>query len=323
MNRSVDPEENAALAVLAELGRTPGDENTRVTSAEDEVEDVLRRLHLEAMGLMAYALEPVAPSAEARARMLERLSGDSTQEVPRLGDAPPAPAPASPVALTAPPVVAESARPADVAPWPPAAAVVPFPEHAAARRPRPSRWPWSLAALFALAAAGLGYWAAYLQSELGTSQARVARLEAEAERLEGERGAELAALRAELGELERRHAFASAPAVTVFALRPPVDSTKPYARGTLWVASDRRRWQLEVRGLDAEPADRDYQLWFIVDGVPQSGGVFDGRGADTATLADAQIPEGTSVVAITLEPKGGVPAPTTPILLAADRSVTL
>ena len=47
MNRSVDPEENAALAVLAELGRTPGDENTRVTSAEDEVEDVLRRLHLE------------------------------------------------------------------------------------------------------------------------------------------------------------------------------------------------------------------------------------------------------------------------------------
>ena len=315
MNRSVDPEENAALAVLAELGRTPGDENTRVTSAEDEVEDVLRRLHLEAMGLMAYALEPVKSSAAARARILERLSGDSTQEVPRLTEPPPP----APVFAAAP---EPAPRPAEPARTPPAA-VVPFPERAAARRPRSSRGAWTLAALLALTALGLGVWAAWLQSELGASRGRVARLEQEAERLASERGAELTALRAELDDLERRHAFASAPAVTVYALRPPADSTKPLARGTLWVAADRRRWQLEVRGLDAEPADRDYQLWFIVDGVPQSGGVFDGRGAEAATLADARIPEGTSVVAITLESKGGVPAPTTPILLAADRSVTL
>lgn len=322
MTRSVDPEENAALAVLAELGRTPGDENTRVTSAEDEVEDVLRRLHLEAMGLLAYELPPAPSSAALRAKVLERLSGDSTQEIKPLSETREPERDADEGFAPSPPAASADARPASEAPAAALAPVRVFPERGAASRPgRP--WARALAAVLALVAAGLGVYAAYLQSELGATRARIARLQSDLRQVEGERTAERTALTAQLAELERLHAFASAPSVTVYALRPPPDAGRPRGRGTLWVAADGRRWQLEVRDLEPEPADRDYQLWFIADGVPVSGGVFDGRGARAATLADARMPAGTSAVAITLEPKGGVRAPTTPILLIADRSVTL
>jgi len=295
--RDIDPEETAALSVLAELGRAPGSDDTRVIAGEDEVEDVLRRLDLEAVGLLAFALEPVAPRPEAR-----------TQEVAPVGEA---------GAVAVPP----PALPPAAEPRPAPASVVAFPSQSAAKRRR--SFAPALAALFALAAIGLGLAAAWLDSELRAERARAARLATDLSRVEKERATEVAALRGEVEELERRHRFASGPAAVVFALRPPSGSPQPAARGKLWVAGDRRQWQLDVAGLAPPPEGKEYQVWFLVDELPLSGGCFKVREGRTGGMADSRIPSGVSAVAITLERTGGAPAPTTPRLLVADEAVEL
>lgn len=309
-DRDIDPEETAALSVLAELGRTPGSDDTRVIAGEDEVEDVLRRLDLEAVGLLAFALEPVAPRPDTRDVLFARLAAEDTQEVAPVGEPGASAAPSRPSA--APP--APETRPAP-------APAVPFPAHSAVRRRR--SFAPALAALFALAATGLGLVAAWLDSELRAERTRASRLAADLARVEKERAAEVSTLQTELDELERRHRFASGPAAVVFALRPPSESPQPGARGKLWVAGDRRQWQLDVAGLAPPPEGKEYQVWFLVDELPLSGGCFKVREGRTGGRADSRIPSGVSAVAITLERTGGAPAPTSPRLLLAEEAVEL
>jgi anti-sigma-K factor RskA len=78
-----------------------------------------------------------------------------------------------------------------------------------------------------------------------------------------------------------------------------------------------------VRGLAPDSEAQDYQLWFIVDGIPLNGGVFDAKAGQVAGLAASTMPAGATAVAITLEKKGGVSAPTTPILLIASEAVRI
>jgi hypothetical protein len=343
VSRSVDPEETAALAVLAELGRQPGSEDTRVTSAEDEVEDVLRRLDLEAIGLLAYGLEPVAPRPAVREELLARLSGDTTQEVAPVApaaDVAPAPAQAQDAAAeqgaSKPKASAPGAgRPAAI--WPELAAekntdsprptapapVVGIAERAAARRPRGAAARW-LAAVFALAAVGAGGWGIWLSSELSSDRARLARLERDLAQTREQGDVRSGALAARLAELEQRAEFVSGPAALVFALRPPASSPQPLARAKLWVAGDHQHWQLDAAGLAACPDGREYQVWFLVDGVPINGGTFKvEKGQRMSSLGSARMPAGTNGVSITLERAGGVPVPNGPVLLLADQAVEL
>ena len=119
-----------------------------------------------------------------------------------------------------------------------------------------------------------------------------------------------------LEELRRRHDFVTAPAVTVWSLRPPAGARQPLARGALWLAPDGHRWLLEARGLASDPAGRAYQLWFIVDGLPLAAGTFAGEAGATATLEGDDMPAGVTGVALTLERDGGAPAPSgAPVLL--------
>jgi hypothetical protein len=307
--RDIDPEETAALSVLAELGRTPGSDDTRVIAGEDEVEDVLRRLDLEAVGLLAFALEPVAPRPETRDVLFARLAAEDTQEVAPVGEPGETASPARRPAPVPPP-----------APHP-APAAASFPAHSAAKRRR--SFAPAVAALFALVAIGLGFAAAWLDSELRAERARASRLASDLARVEEERTSEIAALRAEVEELEQRRRFASGPAAVVFALRPPSGSPQPGARGKLWVAGDRRQWQLDVAGLTPPPEGKEYQVWFLVDERPLSGGCFKVREGRTGGMADSRIPSGVSAVAITLERVGGAPEPTSPRLLVAEEAVEL
>ena len=67
---------------------------------------------------------------------------------------------------------------------------------------------------------------------------------------------------------------------------------------------------LSPGNLPEPPADRQYQLWAIVDGNPVSAGVFE-VAPDAASLQalSSQITQ-ASAFAITLEPRGGSPSPT-------------
>ncbi len=307
----------------------------------DEAVEVLRRLYLESLGLLAYELEPAAPRPETRAAVLAHLIGDETQEVSPLviGDfapallAPLAPLAPVPPTLSRPPAGA-AAEPSRAPIFNPATgglvagrasdapAAAGWETMAGRSRPR-RRWAIVLAALFALAAVGLSVWVAILQSEVAYRDSRIQGLES---RLTGadHLARELDEAKTELAEVEQRYTFVTAPAMTVFALRPPAGTLlQPTARGHLFLAADHQHWQLEVRGLKPEPEPQDYQLWFIVDGLPLSGGVFDVKLGKPALLAAASMPAGTTAVAITLERKGGTTSPTSPILLFADSSVQI
>ncbi len=335
MSAELDQEDLAAFGVLDDLAHGGGQEDTAPVEppAPDEAVEVLRRLYLESLGLLAYELEPVQPQPETRATILAHLIGDETQEVaPEMIGV--ATAQARPLAgntgADAQGVpLAEVTRPAFYAPTSAAPAVEPAVEKvslrsAQSRRSKPrSRWPAVFAVLFALAAIGLGVWVALLHSEVAYRDAQIRGLGsrlADADRLTRE----LETAKTELTQIEQRFSFVTAPAVTVFTLRPSAaGSLQPTARGHLFLAADRRHWQLEVRGLKSEPEPQDYQLWFIVDGLPMSGGVFDARPGKQALLAGSSMPAGTTAVAITLERKGGTASPTSPILLIAESSLQI
>ncbi len=69
----------------------------------------------------------------------------------------------------------------------------------------------------------------------------------------------------------------------------------------------------------APPAEgRDYQLWYIGAAGPESAGVFELDSNGNALVSVADLPDVASIQtwAVTVEPKGGVPQPTGPMILA-------
>ena len=63
-----------------------------------------------------------------------------------------------------------------------------------------------------------------------------------------------------------------------------------------------------VRNMPAAPAGKTYEAWVIDDGVPARAGTFEGGGHDLVLL-ERPVPDG-AVVAVTVEPDGGVDQPT-------------
>jgi anti-sigma-K factor RskA len=70
---------------------------------------------------------------------------------------------------------------------------------------------------------------------------------------------------------------------------------------------------LQVANLPSVPSDKDYQLWFIVDGKPISAGVFaidDAHQDNFFKIEQLQSSATKGAFAVTMEPKGGMPQPT-------------
>jgi anti-sigma-K factor RskA len=88
----------------------------------------------------------------------------------------------------------------------------------------------------------------------------------------------------------------------------------PRARAML--AFDRKtgRAMLIANDLPPAPAGKAYQLWFIADGHVMPGGVFTPDARGHAEVRDQMPAEGlkapSAIFAVTLEPAGGVTAPT-------------
>jgi anti-sigma-K factor RskA len=80
----------------------------------------------------------------------------------------------------------------------------------------------------------------------------------------------------------------------------------------------RRVMMLSASALPSLPAGRTYQLWFIVDGKPLPSRTFRPDSAGRALVTGVTMPGGTvAATAITQEPQGGSPAPTTAVLFMA------
>ncbi|MDQ3133355.1 MAG: anti-sigma factor [Acidobacteriota bacterium] len=124
----------------------------------------------------------------------------------------------------------------------------------------------------------------------------------------------------EIGSLRADRELLAAPDARAVALAGTKDATKAQARLTF----DQRtgRAILVAANLPPAPAGKAYQLWFIAGGKPLPGGLFRPDATGHAELHDTVPTAGrnANTFAVTLEPQGGVPAPTGSMYLLSAAS---
>ena len=304
-------DEQAIDRVLAALESASESALPRLSDLDEEAQ-TFGRLYVEAVALLPMGLEAVKVRPELRERVLEAVRGEpaSRRVVPigRGADEAAADAGSRPSRAGARSIdkayVTGGYRPVQLE----------------ATAPRARRWPLALAAAATLAFASLAGWL-FVQLEEQRSQG--VRLEARIRSLTSE----TQALRASQTELARtRDAFeiVTSRGATVCSLRPVQGSpASPGSGGVLYADAGHQRWYLVVEGLQPMPSEREYQLWFLVDGRPVSGGTFAVRAGQRAELGSKTMPAGTNAIAITIEPRGGLPLPTGPMVLLGDRLQSL
>jgi hypothetical protein len=159
------------------------------------------------------------------------------------------------------------------------------------------------------------------------------RFERDAARREAERARAEAAsvvaqnkdLRAQLDTAERR--LEASEAFRSLVARPTTHVVSlaglpaaPAARGRVVWNSERREAVLLVVGLPPVPEGKAYEAWVIASGPPVPAGVFRVNEAGEAVhpLPRLEDTARAKTFAVTLEPEGGTPAPTGPMVLAGS-----
>ncbi|MEK7385900.1 MAG: anti-sigma factor, partial [candidate division NC10 bacterium] len=190
----------------------------------------------------------------------------------------------------------------------------PFDERAASPRGRTRRgWlAWAVGtAVAAIAAAAFtgGVVASRYEARLGLMARETAALRQRLQR-------DIIALEGELAVYRSAAELLRDPATQVLALRGVGPSPQATGR-VVWHAVN--GGHMFVANLPPPPPGKAYELWTIGAAAPQPAGVFQvdaqGRGSHRIVPVDAAKP--VRVFAVTLEPAGGVPAPTGPMVLAS------
>jgi anti-sigma-K factor RskA len=115
-------------------------------------------------------------------------------------------------------------------------------------------------------------------------------------------------LQSRLLEYERAVEMMNDPAMYVVKMPAIPTAPDPTSATTVYWDTRTKDVYLAVNRLPAPSADQQYQLWALVDGKPVDAGVFDLKeGAGMTKMKN--IPR-AQAFAITLEKKGGSPAPT-------------
>lgn len=207
--------------------------------------------------------------------------------------------------------------------------------------PMPGRgtWiPWAIAACLALCTAWLGYQRYHLrllvdsfvirthlqQAELDHVHTREAALQTRLDsalantlatvKLNADLQAQLKSLRGQVAELASRDALSQ---VRIAALASLVKGNPQGIGAVAWDNSS-QRGILKTAGMPAPRANQDYQLWIIDPDykAPVSAGVFDP--AKGSTFAPDHPIQKADKFAVSLEKKGGSPAPQGPIVLVGE-----
>jgi hypothetical protein len=180
-----------------------------------------------------------------------------------------------------------------------------------------SAWPnvWRLAAAFAFVALLLGL--VVLWRRDAASRREIAELARQLNRQQRELQNE----RDNVARQTEALALLNSPDARKMALTGT--PTAQTARATFVYDEKSRHGVLLVEGLPATPADKAYEVWFIPKGLaPIPGRTFTVSANGRALISDI-LPNAagsSSVVAITLEPRGGSTVPTMPIYLASPAS---
>lgn len=202
--------------------------------------------------------------------------------------------------------------------------VTPFPSSASNRgvvpdtqvTPRTSNaWTgWLAAAAMLLAAIGAGLYAFNLQTRLDDVQVRLA---AAATRL---RESELRVAAASQEATTARASLALLTAPDTLDLKLAGQGAAARASGRAFISRS-RGLLFAAAQLPALPEGRTYQLWYLTRGAPVSAGLVkpDPQGTiATALPVAADAPVDPAGFAVSIEPDGGVPAPTGAIVLVTQ-----
>lgn len=229
---------------------------------------------MQVLDALGRAVPQVAPPAELRARILANATREPIE--PALPAAP------------APPVPFQARTPAPT--------VAPLPQPV-------SRTPWLLAAAAAFVAIGTSFGWLNARGEIARLQATIAQLQTDATQFLNVR----AEFDRERSDRERALAILSSVDVHSASLASVVPAGA--ARGHVYVSASRGLF-FTAAALPPLPAGRTYQLWTIVAGQPVSHGVFAPTGDGSAQVLAQAPPGAVQAIAVTIEPDGGVPAPT-------------
>jgi anti-sigma-K factor RskA len=288
-------------------------------------QDEQGRQELAALEAVAAQLPLLVEEREPPASLRQRLLAAAEADL----QAPAAPAPLPPPTPLHPP----ASQPTAVQP-PPTPPPAQAPPALPARReptPLPRRFRPSVlaASVLLLLSLGLGAWNLVLQGRLTDQQ----RLTGEAQaRLEEQRGqnAQLQAQNSQLqnqtaqlqGQLSQAQAqvkdLEAQPRVTIYTVSGTKDA--PNASGEVVYVPQNNTAFLTVRNLPAAPAGRAYQVWFVPQGgQPVDAGLLAPAPSQAATRLQADLGQ-YQAIAVSVEPTGGSPQPTGPIVLLAPLS---
>jgi len=298
LSQESSSEDLTILAAIADLERG-ADPSAAGPPRGDETTETLARLYTEVLGLISFELDPVAPSAGARERLLAAIGASPVARAPE-----PRPAPVSAPAMpAAPTAITEALR------TPPRHSSGPIPR-------RHSRWPLALAATLALAFAGASVWLWQLQQGQSAEIAEL-RQELDARRqLNARMDQEVQQTRTEIEKMRSRFALVTSPAVDVRPLRP-VGDQQPNARGMLFVAPDHQHWYLSLEGLQPATGGGVYKLWWMTEQGARDGGSLVAQNGEKIQMSSDEMPAGIRDVVVTLEPDPGSAQPTGPEILRA------
>jgi anti-sigma-K factor RskA len=174
---------------------------------------------------------------------------------------------------------------------------------------------WLAAAAALVLASGLGLWALQLRGSLDAMSARVEQAEARVERAE----ADVVRIQRTLGEAQAQTRDLQAHNAVLFApdtLRVDLAGEGPAPGSTARAFMSRQTGlAFAANQLPALPPDKVYQVWVVPQGqapVPVSAGLLAPDPSGHASLffpMPASMPP-AAALAVTVEPAGGVPAPT-------------
>jgi len=97
---------------------------------------------------------------------------------------------------------------------------------------------------------------------------------------------------------------------------------QPSARAKVFWSEKAKTGMLLAGNLAPLPPDKQYELWVFAEGKPVAAGVFDVDASGRALVESTSLPGVAAAqnFAVTIEPRGGVPQPTGPIVLVGTPS---